>query len=393
MLQDVVIVSATRTPIGKFGGSLKDIPAIKLGTLVTSEAIKKAGLKEEMVDQVIFGNVLQAGLGQNPARQIALNANLPLTTTAMTINEVCGSGLKALILAVQAIRLGDSQVVVAGGCENMSQAPHLFNQRFGVKAGNVTMVDSLFNDGLTDAFSQESMGLTAEKVAKLYHISREEQDHYALSSQTRAAQAQADDRFVEEITPVTIPQRRGEDLIFKDDEFIRPTTTKESLAKLRPAFKKDGSVTAGNSSGINDGAAAVVLMSRQKAEELGVEILATIENYAEIGIDPSIMGVSPIDAINTLLTKANKTVADIDLFEINEAFAAQSVAVKNTLEIPDEKINVNGGAIALGHPIGASGTRILVTLLHELIRQDKQTGVASLCIGGGLGVSILITRK
>ena len=370
MLQDVVIVSATRTPIGKFGGSLKDISAIKLGTLVTSAAIKKANLKEEVIDQVIFGNVLQAGLGQNPARQIALNANLPLTTTAMTINEVCGSGLKALILAVQSIRLGDSQVVVAGGCENMSQAPHLFNQRFGVKAGNITMVDSLFHDGLTDAFSQESMGLTAEKVAEMYHVSREEQDNYALTSQMRATQAQRNGHFEAEITPVSIPQRRGEDLIFKDDEFIRPTTTHESLAKLRPAFQKDGSVTAGNSSGINDGAAAVVLMSRQKAEELGVEILATIENYAEIGIDPSIMGVSPIDAINTLLTKTNKTVTDIDLFEINEAFAAQSVAVKNTLAISDEKINVNGGAIALGHPIGASGTRILVTLLHELIRQD-----------------------
>ncbi|MGY3724232.1 acetyl-CoA C-acetyltransferase [Granulicatella balaenopterae] len=393
MLQDVVIVSATRTPIGKFGGSLKEIPAIKLGTLVTSAAIKKAGLKEEMIDQVIFGNVLQAGLGQNPARQIALNAHLPLTTTAMTINEVCGSGLKALILAVQSIRLGDSQVIVAGGCENMSLAPHLFNQRFGVKAGNVTMVDSLFHDGLTDAFSQESMGLTAEKVAQMYHITREEQDNYALQSQMRATQAQTDGRFKEEITPVAIPQRRSEDFIFQDDEFIRPTTTKESLAKLRPAFQKDGSVTAGNSSGINDGAAAVVLMSRQKAEELGIEILATIENYAEVGIDPSIMGVSPIDAINSLLNKANKTIDDIDLFEINEAFAAQSVAVKNTLEIPDEKINVNGGAIALGHPIGASGARILVTLLHELIRQDKKTGIASLCIGGGLGVSILITRE
>ncbi len=393
MLQDVVIVSATRTPIGKFGGSLKDISAVELGSLVTSEAIKQAGLKKESIDQVIFGNVLQAGLGQNPARQIALKAHLPLTTTAMTINEVCGSGLKAVMLGVQAIRLGDSQIVVAGGCENMSQAPHLFNQRFGVKAGPVTMVDSLFHDGLTDAFSHESMGITAEKVAEIYHISRKEQDEYALSSQMRATQAQIDGHFKKEITPVTIPQRQGEDIIFSDDEFIRPTTTTESLATLRPAFQKDGSVTAGNSSGINDGAAAVVLMSRKKAEQLGIDILATITHYAEIGIDPNIMGVSPIDAINTLLHKSNKTIKDIDLFEINEAFAAQSIAVKNTLKIPDQKINVNGGAIALGHPIGASGTRILVTLLHELIRQNKKTGIASLCIGGGLGVSLLITRE
>ena len=392
-MTEVVIVAAVRTPIGSFGGSLKDISAVDLGSLVIKNAIERAGLKPEQVDEVIMGNVLGAGLGQNVARQMSVHAGVPVTVPAFTINKVCGSGLKAVQLAVQAVLCGDAEVVVAGGAENMSQAPYILpNQRWGSRMGNATVVDTMLRDGLTDGFEDYHMGITAENVAEQYGITREDQDSFALQSQKRAVAAVEAGRFKEEIIPVEIPQRRGEPLVFDTDEFPRKDVSLEGLSKLRPAFQKDGSVTAGNSSGINDGAAAVVVMSAEKAKELGVPVLATIKSYASAGLDPKVMGCGPIYASRKALEKAGLTVADLDLVESNEAFAAQACAVAKELNLDLEKVNVNGGAISLGHPIGASGCRILVTLLHEMQKRDAKRGLATLCIGGGMGTALIVER-
>lgn len=392
-MTEVVIVAAVRTPIGSFGGSLKDISAVDLGSLVIKNAIERAGLEPEQVDEVIMGNVLGAGLGQNVARQMIVHAGVPVTVPAFTINKVCGSGLKAVQLAVQAVLCGDAEVVVAGGAENMSQAPYILpNQRWGSRMGNATVVDTMLRDGLTDGFEDYHMGITAENVAEQYGITREDQDSFALQSQKRAVAAVESGRFKEEIIPVEIPQRRGEPLVFDTDEFPRKDVSLEGLSKLRPAFQKDGSVTAGNSSGINDGAAAVVVMSAEKAKELGVPVLATIKSYASAGLDPKVMGCGPIYASRKALEKAGLTVADLDLVESNEAFAAQACAVAKELNLDLEKVNVNGGAISLGHPIGASGCRILVTLLHEMQKRDAKRGLATLCIGGGMGTALIVER-
>ena len=392
-MTEVVIVAAVRTPIGSFGGSLKDISAVDLGSLVIKNAIERAGLEPEQVDEVIMGNVLGAGLGQNVARQMSVHAGVPVTVPAFTINKVCGSGLKAVQLAVQAVLCGDAEVVVAGGAENMSQAPYILpNQRWGSRMGNATVVDTMLRDGLTDGFEDYHMGITAENVAEQYGITREDQDSFALQSQKRAVVAVESGRFKEEIIPVEIPQRRGEPLVFDTDEFPRKDVSLEGLSKLRPAFQKDGSVTAGNSSGINDGAAAVVVMSAEKAKELGVPVLATIKSYASAGLDPKVMGCGPIYASRKALEKAGLTVADLDLVESNEAFAAQACAVAKELNLDLEKVNVNGGAISLGHPIGASGCRILVTLLHEMQKRDAKRGLATLCIGGGMGTAFIVER-
>ena len=392
-MTEVVIVAAVRTPIGSFGGSLKDISAVDLGSLVIKNAIERAGLEPEQVDEVIMGNVLGAGLGQNVARQMSVYAGVPVTSPAFTINKVCGSGLKAVQLAVQAVLCGDAEVVVAGGAENMSQAPYILpNQRWGSRMGNATVVDTMLRDGLTDGFEDYHMGITAENVAEQYGITREDQDSFALQSQKRAVAAVESGRFKEEIIPVEIPQRRGEPLVFDTDEFPRKDVSLEGLSKLRPAFQKDGSVTAGNSSGINDGAAAVVVMSAEKAKELGVPVLATIKSYASAGLDPKVMGCGPIYASRKALEKAGLTVADLDLVESNEAFAAQACAVAKELNLDLEKVNVNGGAISLGHPIGASGCRILVTLLHEMQKRDAKRGLATLCIGGGMGTALIVER-
>lgn len=392
-MTEVVIVAAVRTPIGSFGGSLKDISTVELGSLVIKNAIERAGLEPEQVDEVIMGNVLGAGLGQNVARQMSVHAGVPVTVPAFTINKVCGSGLKAVQLAVQAVLCGDAEVVVAGGAENMSQAPYILpNQRWGSRIGNATVVDTMLRDGLTDGFEDYHMGITAENVAEQYGITREDQDSFALQSQKRAVAAVESGRFKEEIIPVEIPQRRGEPLVFDTDEFPRKDVSLEGLSKLRPAFQKDGSVTAGNSSGINDGAAAVVVMSAEKAKELGVPVLATIKSYASAGLDPKVMGCGPIYASRKALEKAGLTVADLDLVESNEAFAAQACAVAKELNLDLEKVNVNGGAISLGHPIGASGCRILVTLLHEMQKRDAKRGLVTLCIGGGMGTALIVER-
>lgn len=392
-MTEVVIVAAVRTPIGSFGGSLKDISTVDLGSLVIKNAIERAGLEPEQVDEVIMGNVLGAGLGQNVARQMSVHAGVPVTVPAFTINKVCGSGLKAVQLAVQAVLCGDAEVVVAGGAENMSQAPYILpNQRWGSRMGNATVVDTMLRDGLTDGFEDYHMGITAENVAEQYGITREDQDSFALQSQKRAVAAVEAGRFKEEIVPVEIPQRRGEPLVFDTDEFPRKDVSLEGLSKLRPAFQKDGSITAGNSSGINDGAAAVVVMSAEKAKELGVPVLATIKSYASAGLDPKVMGCGPIYASRKALEKAGLTVADLDLVESNEAFAAQACAVAKELNLDLEKVNVNGGAISLGHPIGASGCRILVTLLHEMQKRDAKRGLATLCIGGGMGTALIVER-
>ena len=392
-MTEVVIVAAVRTPIGSFGGSLKDISAVDLGSLVIKDAIERAGLEPEQVDEVIMGNVLGAGLGQNVARQMSVHAGVPVTVPAFTINKVCGSGLKAVQLAVQAVLCGDAEVVVAGGAENMSQAPYILpNQRWGSRMGNATVVDTMLRDGLTDGSEDYHMGITAENVAEQYGITREDQDSFALQSQKRAVAAVESGRFKEEIIPVEIPQRRGEPLVFDMDEFPRKDVSLEGLSKLRPAFQKDGSVTAGNSSGINDGAAAVVVMSAEKAKELGVPVLATIKSYASAGLDPKVMGCGPIYASRKALEKAGLTVADLDLVESNEAFAAQACAVAKELNLDLEKVNVNGGAISLGHPIGASGCRILVTLLHEMQKRDAKRGLVTLCIGGGMGTALIVER-
>jgi len=394
MSKEVVIISAVRSAIGSFLGSLKDIPATDLGATVIKEALKRAGVAPESVDEVIMGNVLQAGLGQNPARQAAMKAGLPETVPALTINKVCGSGLKAVHLARQAIIAGDADIIVAGGMENMSQAPYIMkNGREGFKMGDQKIIDSMISDGLWCAFNDYHMGITAENLCDRYSITREEQDTFSAKSQQKAAAAIEAGTFAEEIVAIEIPQRKGDPIIFDQDEYVKTGTTADKLGKLRPAFKKDGSVTAGNASGINDGAAAFVIMSKEKADELGLAPLATITANGNAGVDPSVMGLGPVEAVKKALTKANMQLSDIDLIEANEAFAAQSIAVGKELEFDESKLNVNGGAIALGHPIGASGARILVTLLHEMKRRDVKSGLATLCIGGGQGVATIVTRS
>ena len=386
---DIVIISATRTAIGKFGGQFSSISAIELGTAAAKSAIEKGKVDPTLIDTVIFGQVLQAGLGQNPARQVALNSGLPHTSTALTVNEVCGSGLKSILLAAQAIRLGDAKIVLAGGMENMSLAPHLLQNRFATKNGNCTMIDALFHDGLTDAFSNEAMGITAENLVEKYGFTRQQLDEFAAQSQQKAYQAQQSGAFNEEITPIEITNKKTKQILTIDkDESIRPETKVESLSSLRPAFKADGIVTAGNSSGINDGAAALILTTREVANTLNLPILATLTGYAEAGVDPSIMGIGPVPAIEKLIQRTHIPLDRVDLFELNEAFAAQSLAVIKDLKINPEKVNVHGGAIALGHPIGASGARIVVTLIHALKQCQLQTGIASLCVGGGMGVAL-----
>ena len=386
---DIVIISATRTAIGKFGGQFSSISAVELGTAAAKSAIQKGNIDPTLIDTVIFGQVLQAGLGQNPARQVALNSGLPHTSTALTVNEVCGSGLKSILLAAQAIRLGDAKIVLAGGMENMSLAPHLLPNRFATKNGNCTMIDALFHDGLTDAFSNEAMGITAENLVEKYGFTREQLDEFAAQSQQKAYQAQQNGAFDKEITPIEIPNKKTKQMVIIDkDESIRPETTVESLSALRPVFKTDGVVTAGNSSGINDGAAALILTTREVANTLNLPILATLTGYAEAGVDPSIMGIGPVPAIEKLIQRTHIPLDRVDLFELNEAFAAQSLAVIKDLKINPEKVNVHGGAIALGHPIGASGARIVVTLIHALQQRQLQTGIASLCVGGGMGVAL-----
>ena len=393
MTKEVVIVSAVRTAIGAFQGSLKDVPATTLGSTVIKAAIERAGISGDIVDEVIMGNVLQTGLGQNPARQAALRAGLPVSVPAMTINKVCGSGLKAVHLAAQAIAAGDADVVVAGGFENMSQAPYILKTaRDGFRMGDQKVIDSMIHDGLWCAENNYHMGITAENLCDAHSITREEQDVFAARSQARASEAIASGKFVDEIVPVEIPQRKGEPIVFAEDEYVKVGTTAEKLSGLRPAFKKDGSVTAGNASGINDGAAAVVVMSKERATELGLTPIATIVANASAGVDPSIMGIGPVQAVKKALTKANLTLDQMDLVEANEAFAAQAIAVDRELGFNHDKLNVNGGAIALGHPIGASGARILVTLLHEMQKRDASLGLATLCIGGGQGVATIIKR-
>ncbi len=390
---EAVIVSAVRTPIGAFGGALAEVPAPRLGAVVIREALRRAGVAPEQVDEVIMGNVLQAGLGMNPARQAAMAAGLPETVPATTINKVCGSGLKAVVLAAQAVLTGDAEVVVAGGQENMSAAPYLLPKaRFGYRMGHDQLLDSMILDGLWCAFADCHMGVTAENISERWEISRAEQDAFAAESQRRAAEAVRSGRFNDEIVPVEVPSRKGP-VVVSMDEHPRPDTTVERLAALRPAFKKDGSVTAGNASGINDGAAAVVVMSRRKAASLGIEPLATIRSWAAAGVDPAIMGIGPVPATRKALARADLDVRQLDLVEANEAFAAQSIAVQRELGLDPERLNVNGGAIALGHPIGASGARILVTLLHEMRRRAAHLGLATLCIGGGQGIAMVVSRN
>ena len=392
-MREVVIVSAARTPIGSFGGSLKGIPTRKLGAIVIKAAVERAGIKPEMVEEVIMGAVLQGGLGQNVARQMTLDAGLPIEVPAMTINKVCGSGLRAVELAAQIIKAGDADIVVAGGAENMSATAYAMPAaRWGARMNNAQMVDMMVNDGLWDAFNGYHMGITAENVAEQWGITREELDEFSVISQNRAEEAIKAGKFKDEIVPVEIPQRKGDPIIFDTDEFPKFGTTIEKVAKLKGAFKKDGIVTAANASGINDAGAAVVVMSKEKADELGIKPLCTIKSYASAGVDPSIMGVGPVPASEKALKKAGLTVADMDLVEANEAFAAQSLAVRKDLGLDPEKTNVNGGAIAIGHPIGASGCRILITLIYEMMKRDSKYGLATLCIGGGMGTALVVER-
>ena len=393
-MREVVIVSAVRTALGSFGGTLKDVPAVELGAIVIKEALNRARISGNQVDEVLMGNVVQAGLGQNVARQAAVKAGLPVEVPAMTINKVCGSGLRTVSLAAQMIKAGDADIIIAGGMENMSQGPYVLKTaRYGQRMGNGQMIDSMVNDALTDAFEGYHMGITAENIAKQWNLTREMQDEFAAASQAKAEVAIKNGKFKEEIVPVVIPQRKGDPIVFDTDEFPRFGTTVEKLAKLRPAFKKDGTVTAGNASGINDGAAAVVVMSAEKATELGLKPMAKIVSYGTKGLEPSIMGYGPFHATKKALENSGLTIDDIDLVEANEAFASQSLAVAKDLKFDMEKVNVNGGAIALGHPVGASGTRILVTLLHEMQkREDVETGLATLCIGGGLGTALIVKK-
>ncbi|KGK82700.1 acetyl-CoA acetyltransferase [Desulfosporosinus sp. HMP52] len=392
-MRDVVIVSAVRTPVGSFSGALGQIPATELGAIAIKEAITRAGITPDQVDEVILGNVLQGGQGQNPARQAAIKAGVPQEVPSWTLNKLCGSGLKSVVSAAQAIMVGDADIIVAGGMESMSLAPYaLPKARTGYRMGNETIVDTMILDGLTDAFHNIHMGITAENIATQFGISREEQDQYAVTSQNRAEAAIKAGKFQEEIVPVSIPQRKGDPIVVSQDEFPRFGATIEGMNKLRPAFKKDGTVTAANASGINDGAGAVVVMAKEKAEELGLTPLATIKSWASAGVDPLIMGTGPIPASRKALEKAGLKIEDIDLVEANEAFASQTLSVAKELQLDREKTNINGGAIALGHPIGASGTRILVTLLHEMKRSNAHRGLATLCIGGGQGIALIVER-
>ena len=392
-MREVVIASAARTAIGSFGGSFKNVSAVDLGITAAKAAMERAGVTPDMIDEVYLGNVLGAGLGQNVARQVSLGAGIPVEVPAMTINIVCGSGLRSVSLASQLISNGDIDIALVGGTENMTQAPYLVpSARYGARMGDAKMIDHMVHDGLFDIFNKYHMGITAENVAEQWSISREDQDNIAVTSQNRAEAAQAEGKFKEEIVPVHVPQRKGDDLIIEEDEYIRKGASLEAMAKLRPAFKKDGCVTAGNASGINDGAAALIIMSKEKADELGITPLATIKGFATRGVDPSIMGVGPIPASQAALEKVGWSIEDLDLIEANEAFAAQAGAVMKDLKLDPEKVNVNGGAIALGHPIGASGARILVTLLYEMKRRDAKKGLATLCIGGGMGTALLVER-
>jgi len=392
-MQDVVIVAATRTAIGAFQGALANVSATELGSTVIRALLEKTGINPATVDEVIMGQVLTAGCGQNPPPHAAINAGLPYSVPAMTVNKLCGSGLKTVHLAAQAIRCGDAEIVIAGGMENMSLAPYVLPKaRTGLRMGHAQLADSLLQDGLLDAFHDYHMGVTAENLVACYKLSREEQDAFAAQSQQRAAAAIESGRFKAEITPVTIPQRKGEPLLFDTDEQPRVGTTTDTLAKLRPAFNKNGSVTAGNASTLNDGAAAVLMMSATKAKELGLPILATIKGYASTGVDPAIMGIGPVSASRKCLDKSGWTLEEVELIEANEAFAAQALSVGKELAWDSDKVNVNGGAIALGHPIGASGCRVLVTLLHEMISRDAKKGLATLCIGGGQGIALTLQR-
>lgn len=392
-MQDIVIVSAARTAVGKFGGSLAKTSATELGALAIKEVVSRAGIDAALVGEVIMGQVLAAGAGQNPARQALMKAGLPQDIPGLTINAVCGSGLKAVMLAAQAVASGDSEIVIAGGQENMSAAPHVLNNsRDGQRMGDWKMIDSMIVDGLWDVYNQYHMGITAENVAKQHGISRDMQDALALASQQKAAAAQAAGKFKDEIFPVLLPQKKGDPLSFAQDEYINLHTNAQALAGLRPAFDKAGSVTAGNASGINDGAAAVMVMRLSKAQSLGLTPLARIASFATTGLDPATMGMGPVSASRKALERAGWRAADVDLFELNEAFAAQACAVNQALEIDTQRVNVNGGAIAIGHPIGASGCRILVTLLHEMQRSGAKKGLAALCIGGGMGVSLTLER-
>lgn len=393
MKRNVVIASAARTPIGSFGGALASMSAVDLGVIAAKGAIERAGITPESIDEIVLGNVLGAGLGQNVARQVSIGAGIPVETPAMTINKVCGSGLRSVSLAFQFIQNGDAEIVLCGGTESMSNAPYLVPKaRWGLRMGDAKMVDSMVHDGLFDIFNQYHMGITAENIAEQWNLTREEQDAFAVTSQNRAEAAQKADRFKEEIVPVMVPQRKKDPIVVDTDEFPRHGATLEKMAKLRPAFKKDGTVTAGNASGINDGAAMFVVMSEEKAKELGITPLATIKSFASAGVDPSIMGYGPVPATRKALDKLGWTVDDLDLIEANEAFAAQSLAVVKDLGLNTDIVNVNGGAIALGHPIGGSGARILVTLIHEMIKRDSNKGLATLCIGGGMGTTVLVER-
>ncbi|HCY8096060.1 TPA: acetyl-CoA C-acetyltransferase [Staphylococcus aureus] len=388
----VVLAAAYRTPIGVFGGAFKDVPAYDLGATLIEHIIKETGLNPSEINEVIIGNVLQAGQGQNPARIAAMKGGLPETVPAFTVNKVCGSGLKSIQLAYQSIVTGENDIVLAGGMENMSQSPMLVNNsRFGFKMGHQSMVDSMVYDGLTDVFNQYHMGITAENLVEQYGISREEQDTFAVNSQQKAVRAQQNGEFDSEIVPVSIPQRKGEPIVVTKDEGVRENVSVEKLSRLRPAFKKDGTVTAGNASGINDGAAMILVMSEDKAKELNIEPLAVLDGFGSHGVDPSIMGIAPVAAVEKALKRSKKELSDIDVFELNEAFAAQSLAVDRELKLPPEKVNVKGGAIALGHPIGASGARVLVTLLHQL-NDEVETGLTSLCIGGGQAIAAVVSK-
>ncbi len=393
-MKEVVIVSAVRTAIGSFGGTLKNTSAVDLGVTVVKEALNRAQLNPEDVDELIFGCVIQTGQGQGVARQVSIHAGIPNETPAWTLNMICGSGLKAVSQAVDMIRAGSAEIVVAGGTENMSMAPYAMKSaRFGQRLGDTKLIDLMVHDGLTEVFNNYHMGITAENIADQWTLTREEQDDFAFKSQVKATEAQSKGLFAEEITPVIIPQRKGDPLVFDTDEYIKTNANREKLGKLRPAFKKDGSVTAANASGINDGAAALVVMSKDKADSLGLEPLATIAAHASAGVDPSIMGIGPVPASKKALGKAELAIDNIDLVEANEAFAAQSIAVARELNLDMTRVNVNGGAIALGHPIGCSGARILVTLLHEMKRSDAKHGLATHCIGGGMGEAIVVSRK
>jgi acetyl-CoA C-acetyltransferase len=393
MMKEVAIVSAVRTPIGSFGGVFKGVSAVELGTIAAKEAIVRAGIEPEAIDEVIIGNILSAGLGQNVARQVSVKSGIPVEVPAMSLNILCGSGLRAVSLAAQIIATGGAEVILCGGTESMSNAPYISaTSRWGAKMGHFEMQDHMIKDGLTDAFNDYHMGMTAENIAAQWNISREAQDAFAVASQNKAEAAQKSGRFKDEIVPVVIPQRRGEPKVIDQDEYIRYGATLESMAALRPAFKKDGSVTAGNASGINDGAAMIVVMSLERAQAEGRKILAVIKGYGTKGVDPSIMGYGPVPATKAALKHAGWAVDDLELIESNEAFAAQSLAVLKDLNLNPEIVNVNGGAIALGHPVGASGARILVTLLHEMEKRDVKKGLATLCIGGGMGTALLVER-